>query len=239
MRLAQMTLLLGLLAQISLWSGSGASANARTIVSQINTHYGAVCEATLEGWFTKTLKLDWTSRTVRLHVIKIFAEIANVKEALYSDGVRYFKFPNDAGGYNIIDWQTGEKTSVSERAPYYFDAAPAASTMIPTAPDQPTVILPPGRPDGSASSNSNSPYLAGLASLERGDYEQAIADFTAAIEGDSADVMFSYMKRATAYEKKGDRDSAVADYRKALTLTRDGETRRGINAAIKRLTTAK
>jgi len=39
---------------------------------------------------------------------------------LAADGVRYFKFPNDAGGYNIIDWKTGEKRSVDEKAPYYF-----------------------------------------------------------------------------------------------------------------------
>jgi len=82
-------------------------------------------------------------------------------------------------------------------------------------------------------------YLAGLASLERGDYDKAIADFTTAIQGDPEDLLNSYLKRATAYEKKGDRDRALADYRKALTLTRDGQTKKEINAAIKKLGMAK
>lgn len=93
---------------------------SRLIVDLLNSQYGGVCEATLEGWFSKTLKIDWTSRTTKLHALKILAEIGSVKERLYADGVRYFKFPNNAGGYNIIDWRTGEKTSVNERARYYF-----------------------------------------------------------------------------------------------------------------------
>jgi hypothetical protein len=52
--------------------------------------------------------------------MKVLAEIGSVKSALYDDGVRYLKFPNDAGGYNVIDWKTGEKTSADERAPYFF-----------------------------------------------------------------------------------------------------------------------
>jgi hypothetical protein len=48
----------------------------------------------------------------------MFLEIASTKSLLYDDGVRHFKFPNNAGGYNIIDWRTGAKTA---RAPYYFN----------------------------------------------------------------------------------------------------------------------
>jgi hypothetical protein len=81
----------------------------------------------LEGWFSKTLKIDWTASTIVLHAVKIFSEIASVKEDLYRGGVRYFKFPNNSGGYNIIDWRTGEKTSTDERAPYYIDFAEAAA----------------------------------------------------------------------------------------------------------------
>lgn len=80
-----------------------------------------MCQAELEGWFSKTLKLDWTSRTNKFSSIKVLAEIGTVKEQLYQAGVRYLKFPNDAGTYNVIDWETGEKSSTSERAPYYFD----------------------------------------------------------------------------------------------------------------------
>jgi hypothetical protein len=48
------------------------------------------------------------------------AAIGQSKETLYSKGIRYLKFPNDSGGYNVIDWKTGEKSSVDERARYYF-----------------------------------------------------------------------------------------------------------------------
>lgn len=45
---------------------------------------------------------------------------ATPKGRFIGAGIRYLKFPNDARGYNIIDWKTGEKTSIKERAPYYF-----------------------------------------------------------------------------------------------------------------------
>jgi hypothetical protein len=48
------------------------------------------------------------------------AAIGKSKETLYSKGIRYLKFPNDSGGYNIIDWKTGDKSSVDERARYHF-----------------------------------------------------------------------------------------------------------------------
>ena len=46
---------------------------------------------------------------------------------------------------------------------------------------------------------------------------QAIAEFTAAITKDPRDP-FSYIRRATAYEKKRANALAIADYRKVLTL---------------------
>jgi hypothetical protein len=79
-----------------------------------------VCKAELSGWFSKTLKIDWTAQTNKLHAMKVFAEIGSVKDKLYEDGVRYFQFPNDAGTYNAIDWKTGVKSSVTEKAPYHF-----------------------------------------------------------------------------------------------------------------------
>jgi hypothetical protein len=93
---------------------------ADNIVNAINSQYGTVCKAELKGFISKTLKIDWTSRTVKIQAIKIIAEIGSVKEKLYSDGVRYFQFPNDSGTYNVIDWKTGEKTSISDRATYHF-----------------------------------------------------------------------------------------------------------------------
>lgn len=32
----------------------------------------------------------------------------------------YFQFPNNIGGYNEIDWKTGEKRSISDQAIYFF-----------------------------------------------------------------------------------------------------------------------
>ena len=93
---------------------------AENIVKVINEQYGSVCSAELSGVFSKTLKVDWTSRTVKIQALKILSEIGSVKERLYSDGVRYFQFPNSSGTYNVIDWKTGEKKAVSDRAPYYF-----------------------------------------------------------------------------------------------------------------------
>lgn len=89
-------------------------------VDLMNAYYGNICTARLEGWGGKTLRVDWTGQTSKLLAMKIFAEVGDAKESLYEDGVRYFKFPNDAGGYNVIDWKTGEKKSIDERAPYFF-----------------------------------------------------------------------------------------------------------------------
>ncbi len=98
----------------------GPAKSADVIVALINQMYGNVCHAELNGFFSKTLKLDWTSNTNKFHAIKVISEIGSVKESLYLDGVRYFQFPNDAGTYNVIDWKTGEKESVSDTARYYF-----------------------------------------------------------------------------------------------------------------------
>ena len=114
------TLIYGLLALNLFVSTPANASNADKIVDLLNTEFGGVCSAELEGWFTKTLKIDWTSKTSILTSGIVLKNIADVKQLLYDDGVRYLKIPNDAGVYNIFDWETGEKSSVSERAPYYF-----------------------------------------------------------------------------------------------------------------------
>jgi Flp pilus assembly protein TadD len=62
-----------------------------------------------------------------------------------------------------------------------------------------------------------SAYERGKAALDRGEFDAAIAEFTAAIAGDPKDTFF-YIRRGTAYEKKGDAASAIGDYRKVLKL---------------------
>jgi hypothetical protein len=48
------------------------------------------------------------------------AAVGKAQDTIYAKGIRYLKFPNGAGGYNIIDWKTGDKSSIDEQAPYYF-----------------------------------------------------------------------------------------------------------------------
>jgi hypothetical protein len=90
------------------------------VADLINEQFGRVCEAKVEGIFSNTLRLDWTSQTNKLNMIVVMAAVGKAKDSIYSKGIRYLKFPNDAGGYNIIDWKTGDKSSIDQRAPYYF-----------------------------------------------------------------------------------------------------------------------
>jgi hypothetical protein len=99
---------------------ASGNSDGSKIADIINSQFGRVCEAKVEGVFSNTLRLDWTAATTKLHVITVMAAIGQSKETLYSKGIRYLKFPNDSGGYNIIDWKTGEKSSVDERARYHF-----------------------------------------------------------------------------------------------------------------------
>lgn len=92
----------------------------RFFTRALNTVYGNVCQAELNGFFSKTLKVDWTINTKKIHAIQILGEIGSSKDKLYLGGVRYFQFPNDQGTYNVIDWRTGEKRSNSELAIYFF-----------------------------------------------------------------------------------------------------------------------
>jgi Flp pilus assembly protein TadD len=78
-----------------------------------------------------------------------------------------------------------------------------------------------------------SAYTRGLAALDEGDFDAAIAEFSAAIADDPKNP-FSYIRRGTAYEKKGDAASAIGDYRKVLTLV-DADTGAEYAAKIRKL----
>jgi tetratricopeptide (TPR) repeat protein len=82
-------------------------------------------------------------------------------------------------------------------------------------------------------STTPSAYMSGLAALDRGDFDVAVAEFTTAITNDPKDT-FSYIRRATAYEKKGDTALAIADYRKLLKLV-DDDTGAEYAAKIRKL----
>ena len=78
-----------------------------------------------------------------------------------------------------------------------------------------------------------SAYTRGLAALNEGDFDAAIAEFTAAMADDPKDT-FSYIRRGTAYENKGDAASAIGDYRKNLKLV-DADTGAEYAAKIRKL----
>lgn len=88
-------------------------------VQFLNREYGRVCRASLKGWWNRALKIDWTSETKVFNSMLVLALVGKAKEGLAASGVRYFKFPNDGGTYNVVDWHTGDKWSNDERAPYY------------------------------------------------------------------------------------------------------------------------
>jgi tetratricopeptide (TPR) repeat protein len=60
-------------------------------------------------------------------------------------------------------------------------------------------------------------YNRGLAKLEMGDYDRAIADFDAAIRLDPASAA-AFNNRGGAWYAKGDQDRAIADFDKAIQL---------------------
>jgi len=76
-------------------------------------------------------------------------------------------------------------------------------------------------------------YTRGLAALNEGNFDAAIAEFTAAIADDPKDT-FSYIRRGATYEKKGDAASAIGDYRKVLKLV-DADTGAEYAAKIRKL----
>jgi tetratricopeptide (TPR) repeat protein len=57
----------------------------------------------------------------------------------------------------------------------------------------------------------------GRACLDKGKYDEAIADYTKAISLDPNDAT-AYTNRGLAYESKGEVDRAIADYTKAIEI---------------------
>jgi tetratricopeptide (TPR) repeat protein len=74
----------------------------------------------------------------------------------------------------------------------------------------------------------------GMAWLAKHEYERAIADFTQAAKSERGNYI-AYLHRAEANEQKGNRDSAIDDYRRALTLAPDKAISDQIKFALLRL----
>ena len=74
----------------------------------------------------------------------------------------------------------------------------------------------------------------GMAWLAKQEYDRAIADFTQATKFDHGNYLI-YLHRANANEQKGDRDSAISDYRRALALAPEKTISDKIKATLKQL----
>ena len=64
---------------------------------------------------------------------------------------------------------------------------------------------------------TKTPYQQGLDAYDRGDYDQAIADYSQAIQLNPKDSL-AYSARGRAYEAKCDNDMAIADEDQAIQL---------------------
>ena len=60
----------------------------------------------------------------------------------------------------------------------------------------------------------------GIAHAEKGEHNQAIADFNKAVELDPSSANY-YYNRGLAYAEKGEYDKAIADLEICITLSRD------------------
>jgi tetratricopeptide (TPR) repeat protein len=69
---------------------------------------------------------------------------------------------------------------------------------------------------------------------EEGLYDAAIIEYNEAIVG-RKDYDRAYYKRGQAYEAKGDKEQAAADYRKVLEVTEDEALKREVAAQLERL----
>jgi uncharacterized protein (DUF433 family) len=95
------------------------SRGAEDIVLALNASHREYCQAELTGWSGKTLKIDWSIRSKRLQKEEILSEIDRAKTRLLRGGVRYLQVPNDVGTYDLVDWKTGRKKSIDQKAfPY-------------------------------------------------------------------------------------------------------------------------
>ena len=100
-----------------------------------------------------------------------------------------------------------------------------------SCPGEPRTAASTPAPTPATPSATSSAYMRGLAALDRGDFDAAVADFTTTITDDPK---HTYIRRATAYEKEGDTASAIADYRKILKLV-DDDTGAEYAAKIRKL----
>jgi Protein of unknown function (DUF4236)/Tetratricopeptide repeat len=128
--------------------------------------------------------------------------------------------------------RSATQTSSASPRPSPVPQIPAPSATTSSLPTQTTPSASP-RPNSVPQIPALSAYAKGLAALNEGDFDAAVAQFTTAIANDPRDP-FSYIRRGTAYERKGDAASAIGDYRNVLKLI-DAQTGAEYVARIRKL----
>jgi len=96
---------------------------------------------------------------------------------------------------------------------------PVPPSTVPSAPGPPT----PGSPAPVSPSPEKSAldyFKSGTAHLDKGNLDQAIADYTESIRL-KPNIFVAYLNRGTAFRRKGEFDLAIADYNKAIELKAD------------------
>ena len=99
-------------------------------------------------------------------------------------------------------------------------------------PISPSPIAP--RPSPSIPRTPSPITIAASPREKAGKIEDAIADYSTAIELDSG-YRDAYANRAVLYDHKGEKERAIADYRAALAKNPSPEDRKDLEAALKRL----
>ncbi len=105
------------------WWKPGESPEAADIMRNLNAQK-KYCRFQVEGLFSRTLTIDWTTRTGEQDKKEILAALELSKGRLTHDGVRYVKYPNPDGSYTIKNLETGEEKTTTEKALPWFQRAP-------------------------------------------------------------------------------------------------------------------
>jgi hypothetical protein len=72
-------LAISIMAIIVLMPSTSIAGEAKDLVGRINSNFGRVASAELEGWFTKTLVVNWKRETVKIQAGLITNKISSMR----------------------------------------------------------------------------------------------------------------------------------------------------------------